>query len=336
VFEVRDSTGAPIAKQPVTFAVSGGAVTPTAAETDATGTVHVRVALPEHAGPVEITAKVGTFSRTATAYADPGLAHELVVERGGAPAGRVAVRSRDSVVLRVVARDAYGNRTRLEDFVATTSGRSIGLVATAASDSQTLVTLEPRRSGLSELQLSASGLRARVTVDVALPATARPWAIGARSAWLGANNPWIKAPSLTGISGADFTVFGRRSLPGADGLSLALGAEAGSLSADRAAGGTVSMTLVEAFGRAELAVLPDGPVSPVVSLGVGAYHLKSNDNGQAVYHTNAFWSGGVGLDVTVSPRLTVEARVERQWMRDANQGHVATFWPMGAGARIAL
>ena len=334
--EVRDSTGAPITKHPVTFAVSGGAVTPTAAETDATGTVRVRVALPERAGPLEITAKVGTFSRTATVYADPGPAHELVVERGGAPAGRVAVRSRDSVVLRVVARDAYGNRTRLEDFVATTSGRSIGLVATAASDSQTLVTLEPRRSGLSELQLSASGLRAQVTVDVALPATARPWAIGARSAWLGANNPWIKAPSLTGISGADLTVFGRRSLPGADGLSLALGAEAGSLSADRAAGGTVSMTLVEAFGRAELAVFPDGPVSPVVSLGVGAYHLKSNDNGQTVYHTNAFWSGGVGLDVAVSPRVTLEARVERQWMRDANQGHVATFWPMGAGARIAL
>src|SRR5882762_976372 len=119
--EVRDSTGAPIAKQPVVFAVSGGAVTPTAAETDATGTVRLRVALPERAGPVEITAKVGTFSRTVTIYADPGPAHELVVERGGAPAGRVAVRSRDTVVLRVVARDAYGNRTRLEDFVATTS-----------------------------------------------------------------------------------------------------------------------------------------------------------------------------------------------------------------------
>ena len=336
VLEVRDSSGAPSAKQPVAFAVSGGVVTPTAAETDATGTVRVRVALPERAGPVEITAKVGTFSRTATVYADAGPAHELVVERGGAPAGRVAVRSRDSVVLRVVARDAYGNRTRLEDFVATTSGRSIGFIATAASDSQTLVTVEPRRSGLSELQVSASGLRALVTVEVALPAAPRPWAIGARGAWLGANNPWIKAPNLTGISGGDFTLFGRRSFPGAAGFSLALGAEAGSLSADRTTGGTVSMTLVEAYGRAELALLPGGPVSPVVSLGVGAYHLKSDDNGQTVYHTNAFWSGGIGLDVAVSPRVTVEARVERQWMRDTNQGHVATFWPLGAGARIAL
>src|SRR3989442_1626118 len=178
--EVRDSTGAPITKQPVTFAVSGGAVTPTAAETDATGTVRVRVALPERAGPVEITAKVGTFSRTATVYADPGPAHELVVERGDAPAGRGAVRARDTVVLRVVARDAYGNRTRLEDFKATTSGRSIGLKAAAASDSQAPDTLPHRRSGLSELPLSASGLRARVTMDVALPATPVPWAMGRR------------------------------------------------------------------------------------------------------------------------------------------------------------
>jgi len=175
-----------------------------------------------------------------------------------------------------------------------------------------------------------------VTLDVALPATARPWAIGVRSAWLGSNDPWIASPNLTGISGGDVALFGRRSFPGADGLSLALGAEAGSLSADRTTGGSVSVALLEAYGRAELALLPRGPVSPVVSLGAGGYRLKSDDNGLTVYHTNAFWSGGVGLDVTVSPRVTLEARVERQWMRDTNQGHVATFWPVGVGARLAL
>src|SRR6266566_304770 len=146
VLEVRDPTGAPIAKQPAAFAVSAGAVTPAAAEADAAGTVRVRVTLPEHAGPVVITAKVGTFSRTATVYADPGPAHELVVERGrAAVVGSVAVRTRDTLVLRVVARDAYGNRTTLADFTATTSGRAIGLVAAAAADSQALVTLEPRK-----------------------------------------------------------------------------------------------------------------------------------------------------------------------------------------------
>src|SRR5256886_12020685 len=41
-------------------------------------------------------------------------------------------------------------------------------------------------------------------------------------------------------------------------------------------------------------------------------------------HTNLFWSGGVGADVVVTASVIVELRVERQWMRDANEGHVAT------------
>ena len=342
VFEVRDTTGAGVAKQSATFAISAGAVTPSAAETEATGTVRLRVTLPERAGPVVITARVGTFSRAATLYADPGPAHELVVERGGAPVGSLALRSRETVTLRVVARDLFGNGATLENFTATTTGGAIGLVA-AAADTQALVMLEPRRSGVGEVQLAASGRRAQLPVEVVLPAAPRPWAVGARSAWLGGNNPWIDAPSLTGIAGADFTVFARRLISGPEAVavSLSLGAEVGSLSADRTGGtggtgGTVSMSLLEGYGRAELAVLPSGRVSPVVSLGAGGYWLKSDDNGQTVYHANAFWLGGVGLDVAVSARVTLEARVERQWMRDTNQGHVATFWPVGAGARIAL
>ncbi|PYP01939.1 MAG: hypothetical protein DMD57_12640, partial [Gemmatimonadetes bacterium] len=54
VLEVRDTTGATLAGQPVTFAASAGAVTPPTGETDATGTVRVRVTLPERAGPVVI------------------------------------------------------------------------------------------------------------------------------------------------------------------------------------------------------------------------------------------------------------------------------------------
>ena len=337
VLEVRDTTGATLAGQPVTFAASAGAVTPPTGETDATGTVRVRVTLPERAGPLVITANVGTFSRTATLYADPGPPHDLVVERGrAAVAGPVSVRSRDTVVLRVVARDAYGNRTTLDDFTATTSGRAIGLVSAAAADSQGLVTLEPRSSGVGEVQVSGSGLRAHVPVAVMLPDAPRPWALGARSAWLGSNDPWIKLSNLTGISGADFTLFGRRSFPGAVGFSLSLVGGGGSLSADRTTGGTVSVALLEGYGRAELALLPRGQVSPVVSLGAGGYRLKSDDDGRTVYHTNAFWSGGVGLDVAVSPRVTLEVRAERQWMRDTNVGHVATFWPLGAGVRVAF
>ncbi len=135
------------------------------------------------------------------------------------------------------------------------------------------------------------------------------------------------------MSGVDFGLFGRRTVAG--GLSLALGAAAGSLNADQTTG-TVSLQLLEGYGRAEWALVPGGAVSPVVSLGAGGYRLKSGDNGQTVYHTNTFWSGGGGVDVVVSPSVIVEVRVERQWLRDTNQGHVATLWPLAAGVRVAL
>src|SRR5207247_9433324 len=111
-----DTTGATLAGQPVTFAASAGAVAPPTGETDGTGTVRVRVTLPERAGPLVITANVGTFSRPAPLYADPGPPPALVVDLArAAVAGPVSVRSRDTVVLRVVARDAFGNSTTLDE-----------------------------------------------------------------------------------------------------------------------------------------------------------------------------------------------------------------------------
>ena len=339
VLEVRDSAARPVAGQRVMFAAtSAGVVTPNAAETDSTGAVRVRVTLGEHPGPVVITGTVGTFSRTLTVQADPGPAQTLVVERDGVPiVGTVRVRSRDTLALRVAARDRYGNRAALDNFRATTTGSAIGLVSAAARDSEGIVMLAPRRSGVGEAQLSASGLRARVPIDVLLPAAAAgPWAIGVRAASLSANNPWIALPNVTGVSGVDVAVFGRRTF--ARGFSVVIGAEEGSLSADRTTGGggSVSLLLFEGYGRAELAVLPRGRVSPVVALGAGGYRLKSQDGGATVYHTNLFWSAGLGADGVVSPRVTVEVRFERQWMTDTDQGHVATLWPLGAGLRIAF
>jgi hypothetical protein len=339
VLEVRDSAGAPVAGQPVTIATTSGTVTPSAAESDASGVVRVRLTLGERAGSTLVTARVGTLTRTALVHADPGPPDALVVERGDTPvAGSLTLRSRDPVVLRVVARDRYGNRTTLHEFVATTTGRAIALTSAAAGagggDSAAVVTLEPRRSGAGALMLSGSGLRARLAVDVVLPVTSlRPWAIGARTELLGANHPWIALAGLTALSGADFSVYGRRTLAG--GVSLAVGALAGSLNAERTTG-AVSLRLLEGYGRAELALVPRATVSPVLSLGAGGYRLKSGDNGRTVYHTNMFWSGGIGVDVVVTRSVILELRVERHWMRDSNQGHVATLWPVAAGVRVGL
>src|SRR5437879_2921719 len=250
VLEVRDTTGAPFVGQPVTITTSsgGGTVTPSAAESDTSGVVRVRVTLGERAGPTTITARVGTLTRTVLVRADPGPPEALVVERGDTPVvGSLTLRSRDTVVLRVVARDRYGNRTALDKFAATTTARAITLTATA-TDAAGSVTLVPRRSGVGELTLSGSGVRARLPVDVVLPTTSvGAWGIGARTAWLGANHPWIGLAGVTGIKGADFSIFGCRTLVA--GLSLALGATAGSLNADQTTG-SVSLQLLEGFGRA--------------------------------------------------------------------------------------
>jgi len=335
VLEVRDTTGAPFVGQPVTFSATGGAVDPAAATTDRSGMARVRVTLGERAGPVVVSAKLGPLTRTTTVYADAGPTRELVLERGGAPLpGQLTLTSRDAVLLRVTARDAHGNRTGLEDFAATTTGRAVELRSTVMAESAAVVTLAPRRSGIGELELSGSGVRTRVSVTVALVGVqGGSWAIGARSAWLGSNDPWIALPNLTGISGVDWTVFGRRTLVG--GLSLALGVAGGSLDAERTTG-NVSLTLVEGYGRVELALVPRGVVSPVLAVGAGAYRLKSADGGQTVFHTSGFWSGGGGVDVALSPSVTLELRLERHWMRDSGQGHVATLWPLAAGVRAGL
>src|SRR5207249_1067380 len=157
VLEVRDTTGAPFVGQPVTLTTSSGTVTPSAAESDTSGVVRVRVTLGEHAGATTITARVGGLTRTVLVRVDPGPPEALVVERGDTPVvGSLTLRSRDTVVLRVEARDRYGNRTALDKFAATTTARAIALTSTA-TDAAGSVTLVPRRSGVGELTLSGSG-----------------------------------------------------------------------------------------------------------------------------------------------------------------------------------
>jgi len=268
-------------------------------------------------------------------HADPGPPRALVVLHGDEPVlGGVAIRSRDTVMLRVVARDAFDNRTTLADFSATTSGRAIALRSAEARDSVGIVKLDPRRDGAVAVDVSASGLRTRVAVDVQLPPAARgAWAIGARAGALGVNTPWIDVPNLTGIRGGDFSLFGRRVLT--PGISLAVGGTVGSLTIDQTTG-SASATLLEGYGRVELSLLPRGRLSPVVSFGAGGYRVKSGDNGQTVYHTNVFWSAGGGLDVGLSPAVTAELRFERQWLTDSGVGHVGTLWPLEGGVRLAF
>src|SRR3989454_4131159 len=101
------------------------------------------------AGPTTITARVGTLTRTVLVRVDPGPPEALVVERGDTPVvGSLTLRSRDTVVLRVVAHDRYGNRTALDKFAATTTARAIVLTATATDAAGSVTRSEEHTSEL--------------------------------------------------------------------------------------------------------------------------------------------------------------------------------------------
>src|SRR5713226_3472624 len=70
--EVRDASGPPVAGQSVSFTATGARVEPAVASTDSSGVARVRVTFGERAGPVAVTAKVRTITRSVTLTAEPG------------------------------------------------------------------------------------------------------------------------------------------------------------------------------------------------------------------------------------------------------------------------
>ena len=334
VFEVRDTAGAPVPGLAVSFAATGAAVVG-GGPTDSSGAVRVRVTLGQRTGPAVVMARVRAIEHSVTVHAEPGPAHELAVLRDSAAVtGPLALQSRQPIVLRVVARDSYGNETALTDFTAVATTPVIRLRGATAEGSEGTVTLEPRRSGAGQLELSASGVKADVPLEVTLQgAVARVWAVGIQSNWVGFDYTWFQLRSAKGNPGVAVSVFARRTIT--PRLSVGVGGGIGSLGADTT-GGTVRPTLYEGYARAEFSVLPGQIVSPVLAVAGGGYRLQGGGDGRDIYHTNVFWSAGVGFDIVVSPIVTAEVRAERQWMTDTNQGHVATLWPVGAGVRIAL
>jgi hypothetical protein len=338
VLEAHDTTGAPLAGQLVEFAVSGAELAPAAATSDSSGAVRVRVTLGRHAGPVIVTAKVGTLTRTATVHADPGPATELVVERDGvAVTGPVPVRSRDAVVLRVVARDTYGNETALTPFTAVASGPTIRLRGASAAGAQGVVTIEPRASGAGQVEVRGSGLETRVALQVALPVTLpEGWVLGARGSWTGFSYAYKPLPYIQGRPGVRGELFAGHAL--SPRLRLELTGGFGSLKADSAAR-EVSVALTQGYVRAEYALAPDRAVVPLLAFGGGAFRIKSDDRRHIVYHTSFFWLAGVGFDARVSRSAIAEVRLETHQLNEMSTpyvtGHVGALTVVEAGLRVA-
>jgi hypothetical protein len=339
VFEVRDTTGMRVLDYPVHFAVVNGSVVPADTTTDTAGVARVMVTLGSRTGPVTVTATAGTVRKEASLYATPGPAMELVVQRGGQPIDSVlTIASRDSVGLRVVARDAFGNDALLEGLQVSVSGRAgaVALRSLRGGGAPGAVVLEPRRGGTAALAVRASGLARTIPIVVDLPVHGTPWVLGALAG--GAAFSYGYQPAATNVDGRpgfrlELTA-GRR--VGPPGLRVEGGLGLGVLRAASTAGANLAVPLFQGLVRGEYAFLPHGGegggsgVVPVVTLGGGLYRIKSTDAANMVYHTSLFWLIGAGVEWTLGPQLKGVARLERQQLYEANSSHPGADGSVGA------
>ena len=342
VFEVRDSTGLRVSGFPVAFEATNGGVAPAIGTTDSSGVVRATLTLGERAGPVVVTATAGAVRRQATIPAVSGPPQQLAVERGGGGGGgtpvtgTLSLTTRDSVALRVVARDAYGNDARLTGLSVLVDGGAVRVLRPPGASGPGSVVIAPRKSGTGSLAIHGSGLSTALPVEVTLPAIVTgPWVFGVRAGGAAFIYGFPQFSSIDGRPGFRGEVLVGRAVSPAfrleAGLGLGvLGAEMGPAS--------LAVGLFQGLVRGEFTLLPTATVHPVLSLGGGVYRIKSTDPSNAVYHTSLLWLIGLGADYPLSPWLTGEVRLERQQLLEANSkyanGAVGALTVFEVGVRI--
>jgi len=172
VFEARDSAGVALAGVLVVFTGINARIEPESLRTDAEGRARVGVTLAERAGTAIVLAVAGDVEKQAAFRVSVGPVAQLVVACGASElsagrGGRVVLRPDTVAVLRVSARDAYGNAARLAGLRAAVADAQILRVQRIAEDSLTgRVDLKPDRAGTTSLAVIANGLREYVTVTV--------------------------------------------------------------------------------------------------------------------------------------------------------------------------
>jgi hypothetical protein len=170
VFEARDSAGVALAGVLVAFTGINARIEPESLRTDSEGRARVGVRLAERAGTAIVLAVAGDVEKQAAFRVSVGPVAQLVVACGASElsgGGRVVLRPDTVAVLRVSARDAYGNAARLAGLRAAVADAQILRVQRIAEDSLTgRVDLKPDRAGTTSLAVIANGLREYVTVTV--------------------------------------------------------------------------------------------------------------------------------------------------------------------------
>ena len=143
-------------------------IDPSALSTDAEGHARVSVTLGEKTGWSVVIAAVGVVEKQVAFNVSAGTVWQLVVACGATEfSGRVVLRPDTTTLLRVTARDTYGNAARLARLRAAVADARILRVQRIAEDSVAgTVALKPDQAGTTSLAVIANGLRQYVTVTV--------------------------------------------------------------------------------------------------------------------------------------------------------------------------
>jgi hypothetical protein len=180
VFEARDSAGAPLSGQAVTFTGINATIQPAAVATDAAGQARVGVTLGQRLGSATVIGSIGVVEKQVAFNVAAGPATQLVVTCGTASvAGHFAIRPDSLVALRVSAQDGFANPTPLLGLRAAVADARIFRVLGVAQDSAFgTVTLKPDQAGTTSLAVIANGMRQYLTVTV--PPRAAPGKVDCR------------------------------------------------------------------------------------------------------------------------------------------------------------
>ena len=180
VFEARDSAGAVLSGQAVTFTGINARIQPGAAATDAAGQARVGVTLGERVGSATVIASIGVVEKQVAFNVAAGPAAELAVRCGTASVtGHFAIRPDSVIVLRVSAQDGNANPTPLLGLRAAVADARIFRVLGVSQDSAVgTVTLKPDQPGTTSLAVIANGMRQYLTVTV--PPRAAPGKVDCR------------------------------------------------------------------------------------------------------------------------------------------------------------
>ena len=275
----------------------------------------------------------------------------LAIEFNGQPlAGGSVVALPDTLTLTVTPTDAVGRPIPLVGYAALPKDQGVLLpVGTTIEGKRAVTRFVPRKRGRTTLEIKASGQRQWVQVEVAERAlgvapidappeeAGEPFAspvAGVRFSYARYEYTFNQQSAIKGDAGFIGEVYG-----GLDywyGVTMVGGFAFGILGAD-SSGSPVNAQVMQLFFRLDYEFLSGKMVRPVVSVGGGAYRIRTGGDGAGIWNTSLSWALGAGADVTLGPKLTGELRITTNLQEEINSahqnGHVGNLLVIGGGVR---